>query len=382
MGNKAFKGQGHALGSGGGGTRAGVDPDRQRQQREQRGQPAGRAQQPQAGTMRSAKAKQGATGREAPKTGNLNQTVTKPRTASETAAVRSAAAAAADARANAWDNRSAKGRKERERKRRENHDRMAVAAVGAAGGTATASARASHAGAPAPAALKVDLGGFDPTQTVITSSTAVQNGMMNESADVSRAGLNCSSGNDAAAGSGGGVSGGSIFSSSLLDHHTAVDQNEVDRLMPLLTKSSIRQRNEAFSATAPALPDNMDDIVRICSVGNDASPDLALALVMNHTDRAAAAKAVKMVQTLLANILQHPSEEKYRSVRLCNKAIQRRLCGVPGAIDLLAAAGFVICIDGEAALADPRLVFPELASREKLEAAVTSATLALSQMET
>ena len=186
---------------------------------------------------------------------------------------------------------------------------------------------------------------------------------------------------------GGGGGGGSVFSSSLLDHHAAVDPNEVQRLMPLLMQSSIRQHNEAIATQATSLtpasnlPSNMDDIVRICSVGNDTSPDWALALIMSHADRAAATKAVKMVQTLLANILQHPSEDKYRAVRLCNKAIQRRLCGVPGAIDLLAAAGFVLDRGEAQSASDPRLFFPELASRAKLEVAVTSATLALSQME-
>ena len=156
--------------------------------------------------------------------------------------------------------------------------------------------------------------------------------------------------------------------------------------MPLLTQSSIRQRNQNMStpaaapALAPKLPDNMDDIRRICSAGNDASPDLALALILSYADRSVAAKAIKMVQTLLANILQFPTDQKFRAVRLCNKAIQRRLCVVPGAIDLLAAAGFVLENDG-AQTTNPRLVFPELASRTKLEAAVTSATLALSQME-
>ena len=174
-----------------------------------------------------------------------------------------------------------------------------------------------------------------------------------------------------------------MFSSSLLDHHAAVDQNEVERLMPLLTQSSIRQRNDAFAdrsaetAPPPSLPENMEDIARICSVDNDASPDLALALVASHADRAAAGKAVKMLQTLLGNILQHPSEEKFRSVRLCNKAIQRRLCSVPGAIDMLAAAGFVLA--GEAG--DPRLVFAETAKLEKLEAALTAITMALSQTD-
>eukprot|EP00946_MAST-07B_sp_MAST-7B-sp1_P003149 g3149.t1 len=353
MGNKAFKGEGNTLGSGGGGQRAGVGAA-QRQGR----QAARSAAVAKAGTRASRQT-------DKPKRTKLAREKPKPRSASEVEAVRSAAAAAADARANAWSNRSAKGRKERERRRREDLGRMAAVR----GGTAASSARASHAA----------------TKTVMRSSSAVRTAM----AGSTPVGSGASAGGGGVGGGSrsgttfGGNAGASVFSSSLLDHHAAVDQNEVERLMPLLTQSSIRQRNDAFAdrsaetAPPPSLPENMEEIARICSVDNDASPDLALALVASHADRAAAGKAVKMLQTLLGNILQHPSEEKFRSVRLCNKAIQRRLCSVPGAIDMLAAAGFVLA--GEAG--DPRLVFAETAKLEKLEAALTAITMALSQTD-
>lgn len=43
---------------------------------------------------------------------------------------------------------------------------------------------------------------------------------------------------------------------------------------------------------------------------------------------------------IVGNILQHPGEEKYQSLRLTTSAAQKKLLPVTGAMDVLAAAGF------------------------------------------
>ena len=386
MGNKAFKGEGHTLGSGGGGARAGLGGQSQNvRSRIAKTKKMDRAtsQRQRDGQRQEVNTRAKTSGKSTPKTEKSSKAKSqrRPRTAEEAAAARSAAAAAADARASAWDKRSAKGRRERERKRREEHDRLHLAAS-SRGGTASASARALHSATHASTAPNVDLGDFDPTQTVMRSSNAVRN-FTGTTANTIESRNNGNLGGTRRSSNVPTGSSASVFSSTLLDHHSEVDQNEVARLMPLLTKSSIQQRNEAFAEPAPPasknlLPENMNEILRICTAASDTTPDLAVALICSHSNRSSAAKAVKMVQTLLANILQNPSDQKYRSVRLCNKAIQRRLCSVPGAISLLVAAGFVL--DEKDRSTDPRLVFPDQSS-ERLEQAITSATLAVSQLE-
>jgi UBX domain-containing protein 6 len=49
---------------------------------------------------------------------------------------------------------------------------------------------------------------------------------------------------------------------------------------------------------------------------------------------------------ILQNILKNPAEDKYRRVRLSNPAIQRKLCVVPGAVELLVAAGLGLHEEG------------------------------------
>ncbi len=52
--------------------------------------------------------------------------------------------------------------------------------------------------------------------------------------------------------------------------------------------------------------------------------------------------ALATADKLLGNIISHPMEEKYRSIKKANPAFQRRLGGVTGGEALLLSAGFVI----------------------------------------
>ena len=49
---------------------------------------------------------------------------------------------------------------------------------------------------------------------------------------------------------------------------------------------------------------------------------------------------VKLLETLCRNIVANPAEPKYRSFKLNNKALEKRLLGRKGGIEFLAAIGF------------------------------------------
>jgi hypothetical protein len=50
--------------------------------------------------------------------------------------------------------------------------------------------------------------------------------------------------------------------------------------------------------------------------------------------------AASTVLTILGNVLADPAHEKFRRVRLQNAAFQSKVVAVPGAVDMLHAAGF------------------------------------------
>lgn len=50
---------------------------------------------------------------------------------------------------------------------------------------------------------------------------------------------------------------------------------------------------------------------------------------------------VDILTMIVRNILSHPSDVKYRVIKLTNKVIQSRLVGRKGGIEFLSAAGFI-----------------------------------------
>lgn len=60
----------------------------------------------------------------------------------------------------------------------------------------------------------------------------------------------------------------------------------------------------------------------------------------DRTSSPARATATQTLDTLLSNILSHPTEEKYRSFKSENPRLQRSVLSVPGGTDYLLQAGF------------------------------------------
>lgn len=58
-------------------------------------------------------------------------------------------------------------------------------------------------------------------------------------------------------------------------------------------------------------------------------------------DREHCATTIKLLQTILRNVLDHPEEEKYRKLRLSNGKIKKHVCSSWGALELLENVGFV-----------------------------------------
>tara|TARA_B110000208_G_C11657466_1_gene390334 strand:+ start:337 stop:798 length:462 start_codon:yes stop_codon:yes gene_type:complete len=152
--------------------------------------------------------------------------------------------------------------------------------------------------------------------------------------------------------------------------------------MPLLEKSTIQQRNTT-PHTSQTLPYAIREQLVSIFEDQDESPDLdfAIARLMSNADSGATAKASKLVSKILGNILSHPTEQKYQTLRLMTSAAQTKLLPVTGAMDVLAAAGFVLVdVAGE----DPSLLFVSgtKGNAEKLENAAQAIAIAISRYST
>lgn len=55
---------------------------------------------------------------------------------------------------------------------------------------------------------------------------------------------------------------------------------------------------------------------------------------------------IETLARYLTNILDNPTEEKYRKIRFNNKVFQERIVGLEGAFDFLTAAGFRRKVEG------------------------------------
>ena len=252
----------------------------------------------------------------------------------ETEQGRSLAAEAAAKRAGAWDNKIKKGKQKAAKARR-----VRDAELNQQLGTAKASREESLQRLPKAKPLpKVDLTGFDPTQAVFRSSGQAAGAMQAAQSQSQSAQSHITTGTTSAPSSS-SSSGSSQFSSSILNHHSEnVDQKALTKMNALIFKSSIQQRKEGVII----LPKEIQE--QLISIFNDQneSPDLdfAIARLTSNVDTAATFKAVSLVMKIVGNILQHPGEEKYQSLRLTTSAAQKKLLPVTGAMDVLAAAGF------------------------------------------
>jgi hypothetical protein len=252
----------------------------------------------------------------------------------ETEQGRSLAAEAAAKRAGAWDNKIKKGKQKATKARR-----VRDAELNQQLGTAKASREESLQRLPKAKPLpKVDLTGFDPTQAVFRSSAQAAGAMQAAQSQSQSAQSHITTGTTSAPSSS-SSSGSSQFSSSILNHHSEnVDQKALTKMNALIFKSSIQQRKEGVII----LPKEIQN--QLISIFNDQneSPDLdfAIARLTSNVDTAATFKAVSLVMKIVGNILQHPGEEKYQSLRLTTSAAQKKLLPVTGAMDVLAAAGF------------------------------------------
>ena len=91
------------------------------------------------------------------------------------------------------------------------------------------------------------------------------------------------------------------------------------------------------------------------------------------------AVALQTLHTLITNILSHPAEDKYRSIRLANATFQKRCGRFPSSISLLRGIGFEDANDKDSSASDgpaTHLAIP-LADPSLLASAVTLVSAAL-----
>ncbi|KAH7482483.1 hypothetical protein PRIC1_006874 [Phytophthora ramorum] len=93
------------------------------------------------------------------------------------------------------------------------------------------------------------------------------------------------------------------------------------------------------------------------------------------------ARAIAAAETLikmLTNVVKNPREEKFRKIRLSNAAIQSKLVAVPGAVDILAEAGFSrMELDGEVYL----MLTADAFQAEQVQSAIDRTEVALIQLQ-
>jgi hypothetical protein len=102
---------------------------------------------------------------------------------------------------------------------------------------------------------------------------------------------------------------------------------------------------------------------------------VALLQLKNSTRGAAYTQALSTLHNILHNVVLHPAEAKYRSIRTSNAAFQSKLGSKPGGIEAIKAAGFSSELEGKAR---PAPVEPqtEIASAAADAVAVQSPSMA------
>ena len=170
----------------------------------------------------------------------------------------------------------------------------------------------------------------------------------------------------------------------MLDLHQPVDSRELARVLPLLQRSSIQARNEQQQAPQQqaGLSLEIQDQITTIFKNQQETPDLefGVARMMSNSSTTATLKALNLIQKILGNVLTHPYEEKYLTLRLTTSAAQRRLLPVSGTMDILCAAGFdLLHVDSP----DAKLTFrsDRDGNAERLQMAAERITIMVSQLE-
>ncbi|KAE9332313.1 hypothetical protein PF008_g15010 [Phytophthora fragariae] len=100
--------------------------------------------------------------------------------------------------------------------------------------------------------------------------------------------------------------------------------------------------------------------------------------VLLRQDPARAIAAAETLVKMLTNVVKNPQEEKFRKIRLSNAAIQAKLVAVPGAVDILAEAGFSrMELDGEVYL----MLTADAFEAERVQSAIDRTEVALIQLQ-
>ena len=274
-------------------------------------------------------------------------------------AARAAALEAAENRAKKFDNLvSKKNKKERKKREQEKFEKN----FNSRGGTMNLGAQIISGGSMDPQAAPRSLGnhsnslGFDPTKSVISSSTtgiAANNGI-SRTADNSVA---ASSSTDL------NTSGVSMFSSTLADHHVAVDKNQLERVLKATQTSSISKRNENISRIKQGLQSNtgakasldqniskiMQSSLIFAEAENRSSDlDMSLAFLTSAKDKPMALKCAETVLKIVKNIICNPTDTKYQKLMLKGKTVSEKILMVPGGADMLVSVGFTLLSERDA----------------------------------
>ncbi|CAI5724305.1 unnamed protein product [Hyaloperonospora brassicae] len=100
--------------------------------------------------------------------------------------------------------------------------------------------------------------------------------------------------------------------------------------------------------------------------------------VLLRQDPTRAITAAETLIKMLSNVIKNPQEEKFRKIRISNALVQSKVVAVPGALDILAEAGFLpVELDGDAYLTLPADAF----EAERVQSAIDRTEVALIQLQ-
>lgn len=271
---------------------------------------------------------------------------------SEQDARREARIAAAEARGSQWDKKLSSTRTskaQQEKSRREGGAGLRKGAEGPAQPLSAASAAAFESAKQAEAAAAAQ-GARSAFQPIFGSAaqgrSAVEAVASGEAPPIMQG----------SSGSGTSSVGGGAAGYHFVDHDSPSGRNRSGN------GSSSGSNDSNRGSTSQAHGSTSGAVVDYSSMELDEGLAEALALLSSLEDRAVAADAVATCAKVLGNLVKNFADEKFHRVRVANKTFHKKVATVPGGLEIMTAAGFLLVQDdasGETVLTYPQVPEPE-----------------------
>lgn len=139
-----------------------------------------------------------------------------------------------------------------------------------------------------------------------------------------------------------------LLSSNISGSRSTTGSSELSTSSPRYASNSPRANPSATGESTPRI--DYDSIgSKYPSLVDDLDGSFSLMLTSADTGETGSSENVNVCLTtiskLLNNLVNNPTDTKYRSIRINNPALQSKVFVIPGATNVLLAAGFSVCND-------------------------------------